>query len=80
MLKGKLLDEGWGYKLGCPGIVPSDEGEEVEGYVLSSEQLSEHWSMLDEFEGNGYKRVPVLVEIESGEKIESYVYALNHVV
>lgn len=34
-LKGKLLDEGWGSKMGCPGIVPSDEGEEVEGYVYA---------------------------------------------
>ena len=77
-LKGKLLDDGWGSKLGCPGIAPSDEGEEVEGYVLTSEYLSEHWAMLDKFEGNGYKRVPVLVKIENGEKIEAYVYALNH--
>jgi len=78
ILKGKLLEEGWGSKLGCPGIVPSDEGEEVEGYVFTSDHLSGHWAMLDEYEGNGYKRVPVLVKIESGEKIEAYVYALNH--
>ena len=77
-LKGKLLDEGWGSKLGSPGIVPSDEGDEVKGYVFTSNYLSEHWAMLDEFEGNGYKRVPVLVKIENGEEIEAYVYALNH--
>lgn len=76
-LKGKLLDEGWGSELGCPGIVPSDEGEEVEGFIFSSDSLSKHWSMLDEYEGAGYKRVPVLVKTESGEKIEAYVYALN---
>lgn len=77
-LKGNLLDEGWGSKMGCPGVVPSDEGEEVEGYVFSSDHLSEHWSMLDEYEGNGYKRLPVIVKTESGGKIEAYVYALNH--
>ncbi|MDB9496336.1 gamma-glutamylcyclotransferase [Spirulina major CS-329] len=77
-LKGKLLDEGWGSEFGCPGIMPSDEGEEVEGFVFSSDHLSEHWSMLDEYEGTGYKRVAVLVKTESGEKIEAYVYALNH--
>ena len=77
-LKGKLLDEGWGSELGCPGIVPSEEGEQVEGFVFSSEHLSEHWPMLDEYEGTGYKRVPVLIKTESGKTIEAYVYALNH--
>jgi len=80
ILKGKLLDEGWGSELGSPGIVPSDEEEEVEGFIFSSDHLSEHWTMLDEYEGNGYKRVPVLVMNESGEKIEAYVYALNRTV
>ena len=76
-LKGNLLHEGWGAELGCPGIVPTDEGEEVEGFVLSSKNLHEHWSMLDEYEGAGYKRVLVLVKTENGESIEAYVYALN---
>ncbi|MPV86249.1 gamma-glutamylcyclotransferase family protein [Ostreibacterium oceani] len=77
ILKGKLLDEGWGSAQGFPGIVPSDEGEGVEGFVFSSDQLSKHWSMLDEFEGTGYQRQRVQVKIESGEVIEAYVYALN---
>ena len=77
-LKGNLVDDGWGSELGCPGIIPSDEGEDVGGYVLSSDRLSEHWPRLDEFEGNGYKRVSVMVEVESGERVEAYVYALNH--
>ena len=76
-LKGKLLDEGWGSEFGCPGIIPSDEGEEVEGFVVTSDYLSKHWSMLDEYEGTGYKRVAVKVNTESGEKVEAYVYALN---
>ncbi|MEM9555290.1 MAG: gamma-glutamylcyclotransferase family protein [Acidobacteriota bacterium] len=77
-LRGRLLDEGWGSDLGFPGIVPSDDEEEVEGFVLSSEHLAEHWSMLDEYEGTGYKRISVLVKTERGERIEAFVYALNH--
>ena len=76
-LRGKLLDEGWGSELGCPGIVPSDDGDEVEGFVFSSAHLSEHWAMLDEYEGAGYRRIPVLVKTGSGEKLEAQVYALN---
>lgn len=79
-LKGKLLDEGWGADLGCPGIVPSKDGEEVEGHLLTSARLSEYWAILDEFEGSGYKRVPVRVKVKSGAMLEAYVYALNHAV
>lgn len=78
-LRGKLLHEGWGSTLGFPGVIPSDEGDEVEGFVLSSNHLSEYWPMLDEFEGEGYNRVPVLVKSRNGEKIEAYVYVLNQV-
>ena len=76
-LKGKLLDQGWGSELGCPGIVPTDDGEDVEGFVFSSDHLSDHWLRLDEYEGSGYRRLPVLVRTESGEETEAYVYALN---
>ena len=78
-LRGRLLDEGWGSKMGSPGIVPSEDGEEVKGYVFSSDRLSEHWSMLDQFEGDGYIRRPVEVTKQGGEKIQAYVYALNRV-
>jgi len=76
-LTGKLLKEGWGVEFGCPGIVPSENGEEVAGYLFSSNELAAHWAMLDEFEGSGYKRTLVTVKIEGGEKIQAYVYALN---
>lgn len=72
------MGEGWGSDFGYPGIVPSDEGDEVEGFVFSSDQLSENWSMLDEYEGAAYKRISVLVKTEGGTQITAYVYALNH--
>ena len=78
-VKGKLLEEGWGIEHGCPGIIPSDEEEEVEGFLFSSVHLAEYWPMLDEFEGTGYSRVLVSVTADLGEKIEAYVYALNQV-
>ncbi|WP_028024049.1 gamma-glutamylcyclotransferase family protein [Enterovibrio calviensis] len=78
-MKGHLVNEGWGSELGCPGIVPSNEGEKVEGFLFSSSHLSQHWARLDDYEGTGYKRVPVLVSTESGQNVEAYVYALNQV-
>ena len=76
-LRGRLLDEGWGSEMGCPGIVPCDDGEAVIGYLLSSNDLPGLWSTLDAFEGSGYARQPVKVETENGDLVDAYVYALN---
>ncbi|MDG1122548.1 MAG: gamma-glutamylcyclotransferase [Glaciecola sp.] len=77
-LRGKLFNEGWGAELGCPGIIPSNEGEKVKGYVLTSKDLSKNWAMLDDYEGSGYSRVLVEVKLENGNKVKAFVYALNH--
>lgn len=76
-LRGRLLDEGWGAEFGCPGIVPAEDADPVAGFLLSSDQLSTHWAMLDEYEGPGYKRVPVTVLTEGGDALPAFVYALN---
>ena len=86
-VKGKLLKEGWGSAHGFPGLVPVTDGENgpyedntklVQGYLFSSEKLSSHWSMLDEFEGPGYQRQLVEVKTINGESFQGFVYALNH--
>ena len=76
-LKGRLLEEGWGAEMGCPGIVPDENGGDVDGFVLSSDRLAEHWSMLDAFEDDGYRRVSVQVRLETGAVVSAQVYALN---
>ena len=76
-LKGTLLQEGWGAEVGCPGIIPAADGDEVEGFVFSSEHLASHWSRLDAFEGEGYERVSVTVRVNGTYHVEAYVYALN---
>ncbi len=46
--------------------------------MLSSTELEDQWSMLDDFEGEGYKRVLVTANIiGTNEGVEAYVYALN---
>lgn len=29
ILKGELLDKGWGAELGCPGLLLSDQGQQI---------------------------------------------------
>ena len=77
ILKGRLLQEGWGAAQGCPGIVPASDGDDVRGHLLTSPELDLHWSRLDAFEGEGYRRVEVSVRIDGGEWVAAFVYALN---
>ena len=76
-LRGTLLQEGWGAAMGCPGIVPTEDGDEIEGFVFSSAHLADHWRRLDAFEGEGYERVSVTVRVSGTQDVEAYVYAIH---
>src|SRR4051794_6895095 len=74
---GTLIPEGWGAAAGFPGIVLDAKGTEVEGLLFSSESLAEHWTRLDEFEGEGYERVLTTVKLTNGARVEAFIYALR---
>ena len=76
-VRGNLREAGWGAAMGFPGIELTAEGTQVNGFVFSSDNLSAHWSMLDEFEGEGYQRVPVEVVLQDGSTLISEIYALK---
>lgn len=75
-VRGTLVQEGWGAAVGYPGIVLSESAGVVEGFVFTSEALPAHWTRLDEFEGEGYVRVPVPARLQGGRTVDAYVYAL----
>lgn len=74
---GKLYQEGWGAAMGYPAIIPATNGEEVEGYLFSSDTIAAHWYELDAFEGEAYERVVVKVKLKDGAIVEAYIYALK---
>ena len=74
---GKLYPDGWGATMGYPAIVPIESGEDVAGFVFSSEELADHWDELDEFEGEAYERVPVVATLRDNSTVDAYVYALR---
>ena len=74
-IRGRLMDEGWGAALGCPGIVLDPQGEAVDVHIFESADLPGFWPHLDEFEGEGYQRVIVQVETESGF-VDGQIYEL----
>ncbi|MBS4081140.1 MULTISPECIES: gamma-glutamylcyclotransferase family protein [Pseudomonas] len=76
-LKGRLAEAGWGAELGYPGLIIADDGDDIAGYVFSSEHFAEHWAALDEFEGSEYQRLLTQVTLADGSTIDAYVYALR---
>ena len=76
-VRGRLFPEGWGATLGYPALVIDPEGEEVHGHVFTSPHLPDHWSELDDFEGEGYLRIRAQVSLESGDTTDAYVYTLS---
>ena len=74
---GILHQEGWGSEMGYPGISLDKDGDRVEGFLFTSDKISEHWPELDEFEGNAYKRVLTTVGLQNGAVTDAYVYTLK---
>lgn len=74
---GTLLPQGWGAAAGYPGIVLDERGETVHGLVFSSDALPAHWARLDDFEGDGYRRVVTTARYDDGRSEEVYIYCLS---
>lgn len=76
VVRGYLRQEGWGADVGYPGIVLSEEGDEVKGFIFASEVLSAHWQRLDEFEGSAYRRELVTAQRGDGTMVQACIYSL----
>lgn len=77
VVKGHLIKDGWGSKMGYPGLVLEEDGEDVHGHVFSSPNLESEWAKIDKFEGEDYQRVTTNVKLISGKQVEVQVYALR---
>jgi gamma-glutamylcyclotransferase (GGCT)/AIG2-like uncharacterized protein YtfP len=76
---GYLKQEGWGAEMGYPGIINlADTGNEIKGYLFCSDRLETHWNQLDDFEGDGYKRVSTKVETKNKTTVDAYIYILRN--
>lgn len=71
---GRLLDSGWGAELGFPALTLDPDGAPVPVQILVSPDLRQEWSRLDEFEGDDYRRVLVLVELQDGAAEVANIY------
>ena len=76
-IKGTLKSQGWGSILGYPAIVLEENGEKIDGFIFSSENLQNHWDKLDDFEGKEYSRMLTQVLTDAGDQICAYIYVLR---
>lgn len=77
VIKGRLVQQGWGAGMGFPGLVVDDHAEEIMGHVFQSSDLRRHWKFLDDFEGEEYERIVWSVGLLNGEQLQAHVYVLR---
>ncbi|MEE9380783.1 MAG: gamma-glutamylcyclotransferase [Hyphomonadaceae bacterium] len=77
-VRGCLHEQGWAAAQGYPGLVPDPEGDKIQGHVLVSEDLAEHWPRLDAFEGQDYRRILIQARLENGDTICVQAYSIAH--
>lgn len=73
-VRGWVFEIGWGPAEGWLGFIPDPEGQDVRVHVLLADALSKHWSQIDDFEGDGYRRVEIDVTIEDGSTRRAQIY------
>ena len=75
IVKGKLDEAGWGSNYGYPKLTLDPSGEDIEVFVFESNELPDHWARLDEFEGDGYRRVETQALTSDGD-LDVSIYVL----
>jgi gamma-glutamylcyclotransferase (GGCT)/AIG2-like uncharacterized protein YtfP len=73
ILRGHLIETGWGAALGFPALRLDPDGEPIDVHLLISDLLPEQWDFLDAFEGAEYRRSEVMVETADGP-LPAWIY------
>jgi gamma-glutamylcyclotransferase (GGCT)/AIG2-like uncharacterized protein YtfP len=77
VVKGNLIQAGWGANMGYPGLTIDECGTDIHGHIFTSSNLSAEWASLDDFEGEEYQRIVTTVTLLSGEPVSAHVYVLR---
>ena len=72
---GELLQAGWGAEHGYPALAWRPAGPRVPAKLFVAPALDSHWQRLDEFEGDGYRRILVPFENDGGIVAVANLYA-----
>ena len=76
IVRGRLVQDGWGAELGYPGIILDPLGDAVQVDLFESNELPDHWRRLDAFEGDGYLRT--ITEVQTNDEVlEAFIYVIR---
>ena len=76
-VRGHLETEGWGSRIGFPGLKWDPDGDLIPVNVLVSDVLPEKWRYLDDFEGKEYVRILIPVERDRELIAVANIYTLR---
>lgn len=74
-VRGRFAEAGWGAAIGFPGLILDSTAPEVEVQVFESSDLPDHWTRLDEFEGESYERVATEINTSEGV-VRAWIYVV----
>jgi len=77
---GLFLPDGCATSYGFPALILDSDASaagDVAGKLFTSPDLPAFWPELDEFEGEGYRRVLATVTTAAGKRVKAYTYELN---
>ncbi|MEN9611975.1 MAG: hypothetical protein RLZZ628_2789 [Bacteroidota bacterium] len=79
IVRGHLEKIGWGADLGYNAFrhVRTELQTVIKAFILFSKDLVNHWERLDEFEGDGYRRIFAKYELNDGQIGVGSIYAIN---
>ena len=69
------METGWGAAMGYPALRWCPEGDRIDAHLLVSQELPQHWSRLDDFEGLEYERILAPFHDSSGLVAVGNLYA-----
>lgn len=77
IVRGRLIDAGWGSDLGYPALRWDPNGDDVPAKLFVSTHLRNHWDRIDGFEGDHYRRDLVTVHHPGGETSVANAYVVR---
>lgn len=77
IVRGRLIDSGWGSDLGYPALRWDPNGDDVPAKLFVSAHLRKQWDRIDAFEGDHYRRDLVTVHHPGGETSVANAYVVR---
>ena len=74
-VEGDFVDHSWGASESYPAMRPREGGSRIDVDLFESAELPRLREQLDDFEGDGYERVPIPVHREAHPPVVGHNYA-----